>query len=95
MTAHITPRIGDLAVAEAKPDKLQKFLTTVHREAGHGAAKNCRSTLSGMMALAVRSGAIARNPIRDLERITQPKGKKGASAIALEELPGVESRIVV
>ncbi|MGG5753816.1 tyrosine-type recombinase/integrase [Zafaria sp. Z1313] len=93
VTAHITPRIGDLAVAEAKPDKLQKFLTTVHREAGHGAAKNCRSTLSGMMALAVRSGAIARNPIRDLERITQPKGKKGASAIALEELPGLMGKL--
>lgn len=93
VTAHITPRIGDLAIAEAKPDRLQKFLTTVHREAGHGAAKNCRSTLSGMMALAVRNGAVVRNPVRDLERITQPKGRKGSSAIAPEYLSGLMDKL--
>ena len=64
MTAHITPRLGDLTVAEAKPDRLQKFLNTVHKESGPGAAKNCRSTLSGMMALAVSNGAAPRNPDR-------------------------------
>ncbi|WP_286956688.1 phage integrase central domain-containing protein [Brevibacterium sp. UBA7493] len=80
VTAHITPRLGDLTVAEAKPDRLQKFLNTVHKESGPGAAKNCRSTLSGMMALAVGNGAAPRNPVRDIERISQPKGKRGSSA---------------
>lgn len=93
VTAHITPAIGDLAVAEAKPDRIQSFLATVHKESGHGAAKNCRSTLSGMMSLAVRNGAIVRNPVRDLERITQPKGRKGSAAIAPEDLPDLMSKL--
>lgn len=95
VTAHITPRLGDLTVAEAKPDRLQKFLNTVHKESGHGAAKNCRSTLSGMMALAVSNGAAPRNPVRDIERITQPKGKKGSSAIDPQDLPDLMAKLRV
>lgn len=93
VTAHITPRIGDLSVAEAKPDRLQKFLNAVHKESGHGAAKNCRSTLSGMMALAVGNGATPRNPVRDIERISKPKGRKGASAISPADLPELMAKL--
>lgn len=93
VTAHITPRLGDLTVAEAKPDRLQKFLNTVHKESGPGAAKNCRSTLSGMMALAVSNGAAPRNPVRDLERISRPKGKKGAVAIDPKDLPKLMAKL--
>lgn len=93
VTAHITPRIGDLSVAEAKPDRLQHFLTTVHKESGAGAAKNCRSTLSGMMGLAVKSGAATRNPVKDIERVAQHKGRRGASAISLEDLPDVMNKL--
>lgn len=40
------------------------------------------------MALAVRNGAVDRNPVRELERISHRTGKsKGSSAIPLEELP--------
>ncbi|GAA4705873.1 site-specific integrase [Kocuria gwangalliensis] len=94
VTAHIIPRLGDLTVAEAKPDRLQKFLNTVHKESGHGAAKNCRSTLSGMMALAVSNGAAPTNPVRDVERITQPKGKKGSSAIEPQDLPDLMAKLM-
>lgn len=93
VTAHITPRLGDLTVAEAKPDRLQKFLNTVHKESGPGAAKNCRSTLSGMMALAVGNGAAPRNPVRDIERISQPKGKRGSSAIEPKDLPDLMKKL--
>lgn len=84
--AHISKRIGDLTVAEAKPERLQKFLTTIEKENGPGAAKNCRSALSGMLGIAVRNGAIAHNPVRELERISN-RGKKGSSAIPLADLP--------
>ncbi|MEO7124169.1 MAG: tyrosine-type recombinase/integrase [Lacisediminihabitans sp.] len=88
VTAHIVPRIGDLTVAEARPERLQPFLNRVEKESGAGAAKNCRSTLSGMMALAVVNGATDRNPVRDLDRISHPKGKRrGSSAIPIDELP--------
>lgn len=34
VTAHITPKIGDLAVAEAKPERLQPFVNRVEKESG-------------------------------------------------------------
>lgn len=86
VNVHITKRIGDLTVAEARPERLQKFLTTVEKENGPGAAKNCRSALSGMLGIAVRNGAITHNPVRELERISS-RGKKGSSAIPLADLP--------
>lgn len=86
VNVHIAGRIGDLSVAEAKPERLQKFLTTMEKENGPGAAKNCRSALSGMLGLAVRNGAIAHNPVRELERISH-RAVKGSVAIPLAELP--------
>lgn len=94
VTAHITPRIGDLTVSEAKPERLQPFLNRVEQESGAGAAKNCRSTLSGMMTLAVVNGAIDKNPVRELERISSSKGKRrGSVAIPFEGLSVFLSKI--
>lgn len=88
VTAHIVPRIGDLTVAEAKPERLQPFLNRVEKENGAGAAKNCRSTLSGMMALAVINGAIDKNPVRELDRISRSGARRrGSAAIPLDRLP--------
>lgn len=92
VSAHIAPRIGDLTVAEARPERLQKFLNAIEKEAGPGAAKNCRSTLSGMLGLAVRNGALAHNPVRELERVTQRR-KKGSTAIPMDELPRFLDRV--
>lgn len=38
------------------------------------------------MSLAVRNGVISRNSVRDVERIAQPKGKKGAAAVSPGDL---------
>lgn len=92
VNVHITPSLGDLTISEAKAERLQAFLTRVEKDNGLTAAKNCRSALSGMMGLAVRNGAAAVNPVRDLERITHRK-KKGAKAIPLEELPAFIEKI--
>lgn len=93
VNAHIIPKIGDLTVGEAKPDRLQAFLNGVHKAAGPGAAKNCRSSLSGMMALAVSNGAAARNPVRDVERINHHKGRKGSTAVSAEALPDLVEKL--
>ncbi|WP_172145599.1 site-specific integrase [Bifidobacterium panos] len=81
--AHIKPDIGDLAVIEATPERLNKYLLSIAKEDGHGAAKNCRSVLSGMMALAVRNGALLHNPVAEVERIEKP-GKPGSEPIPPE-----------
>ncbi|MGW9020177.1 site-specific integrase [Leucobacter chromiiresistens] len=92
VNVHIGKGVGDLSVAEATPERLQRFLTRVERENGPGAAKNCRSALSGMMGLAVRNGALPRNPVRELERINHRK-KKGSEAIPLQDLPTFIERV--
>lgn len=83
--AHIKPDIGALTIREATPERLNNFLMTVAKEHGHGAAKNCRSVLSGMMAIAVRNGALQHNPVREVERIEKP-GKPGSIPIPPERL---------
>ncbi|NEN04647.1 site-specific integrase [Diaminobutyricibacter tongyongensis] len=94
VTAHIVPKIGDLALGEAKPARLQRFINGVERDSGSGAAKNCRSALSGMMSLAVINGAIEKNPVRELERISRPKGnRRAAKAIPLGELPSFLTKV--
>ena len=83
--AHVKPDIGQLTIREATPERLGRFLTTVNKEHGHGAAKNCRSVLSGMMALAVRNGALNHNPVADVEKIEKPH-KPGSKPIPPEKL---------
>lgn len=92
VSAHIVPKLGEMTALEATPERLQSFLTKVEKEHGPGAAKNCRSVLSGMLGMAVRNGAIQRNPVRELERITH-RTKKGSEAIPLAELPTFLERV--
>lgn len=83
----VKPRIGDVSVAEATPERLQRYLDAVRLEHGPGAAKAARAVLSGMMALATRSGAKAANPVRELAPIQKTKAKGGAQPIPLDDLP--------
>lgn len=83
----IKPRLGDIAIAEATPDRLQRFLDAVRLEHGPGAAKTARAVLSGMMGLATRSDAIRQNPVRELSPVGAKA--KGATAIPLEDLPAL------
>lgn len=87
----IVPRIGDLAIAEATPDRLQRFLDVVALENGPGAAKTARAVLSGMMGLAARSDAVRANPVRELT--TAESSRRGAVAIPLDELAGILERV--
>lgn len=83
----ILPRLGDVSIGEATPERLQRFLDTVRLENGPGAAKTARAVLSGMMGLATRSDAIRQNPVRELAPM---KAKaKGAQPVPLDELAGI------
>ncbi|MDR6868163.1 integrase [Microbacterium resistens] len=87
----ITPRIGDLSVAEATPERLQRFLDAVTAEHGHGTAKTARAVLSGMMGLAARSDAIQHNPVRELAPLERKA--EGATPIPLADLAGLLSKV--
>lgn len=81
--AIVKPRIGDLRISEASTGRLQRFFTTVAKEHGHGAAKGCRSVLSGMFAIAVRNDVLRSNPVIGVEGIAKP-ASTAATAIPLE-----------
>lgn len=81
----IVPKVGDLAVSEATPDRLQRLLAQIQVEHGPGEAKKARAVLSGMMGLAARSDAVKTNPVRELAPIEAKA--KGATAIPLDVMP--------
>jgi integrase len=89
--SQITPAIGDLSVAEATADRLQRYLDTVRLQHGPGTAKTTRAVLSGMMGLAARSDAVRHNPVRELAAV--PGKAQGATAIPLEELSPLLDRV--
>jgi integrase len=86
LTKIIKPLLGDLRISEATPARLQRFITTVAKENGPGAAKGCRSVLSGMFAMAVRNDAVRSNPVAAVEGIAKGPSR-ASSAIPLEEVP--------
>lgn len=88
----INADIGNLTIYEATPERLQLFLNSVQENNGNGSAKSVRSVLSGMMGLAVRSGALRHNPVAELDRL-QNKGKKGSDSIPLDKLGDFLERV--
>lgn len=82
---HIVPDVGGLTLAEATVSRMQKFVDRVASDHGVGAARTTRKVISGMFALAVRSGAVDRNPVREVEGITGPRSG-GAVALGANEV---------
>jgi integrase len=80
----ILPRIGEYAVMEATPERLQRFLDGVAADHGKASAKRARSVLSGMLGLATRSDALRHNPVRELSTIEAKA--KGARPVPLGDL---------
>jgi hypothetical protein len=64
----IVPRIGDLPIEEATAGRLQAFFSTVAKDRGPGAAKTCRSVLSGAFGMAVRHDVLRANPVAGTPR---------------------------
>lgn len=48
--------------------RLDEFVSAVLDRSGTGAAKACRSALSGLIGLAARDGAVPTKPVRDIGR---------------------------
>ena len=66
---HIKPAVGSLRIREATVTRLDRHIKTVSDRVGPATAKHCLSILSGAMSLAVRHGAAAHNPMRDVARV--------------------------
>ena len=82
---HIIPGIGALRLSEASVPRLDEFITSVSAHSGVGAAKACRSTLSGVMGYAARRGAVPTNPVRDIGRVRGSGGRVKARSLTVAE----------
>ena len=87
--------VGGLQIREATPMVLQRFIDGVVEAHGHGAAKTCKTVLSGMFKIAVKNGAINHNPVLELDSVKRPEDveEHKADAIPLDGLHTVFASI--
>ncbi|MEU6697688.1 tyrosine-type recombinase/integrase [Pseudonocardia sp. NPDC046786] len=65
---HIAAAVGELRVRDATVGRLDDFLMALRAHRSASVTQTAR-TLSGVLGHAVRDGALAQNPIRDVSRI--------------------------
>ena len=80
----VRPALGAVRLREVTVPRLDLFVQTVRGRSGVATAKVARTVLSGLLGLAVRHGAIASNPARDIGRIEGLRAK-APRALSLEE----------
>lgn len=68
----ILPPLGNLRIREATVGRIDKVLRAIAKDRPW-AAKGAKVVLSQMMALAVRHGALAINPVRETGRLRKPR----------------------
>ena len=74
LNGHVLPALGALRLQEVTTPLVDRFVTDGHEHVGPATGRTCRSIVSGVMALAVRHGAVPANPTRELERLSvQPR----------------------
>lgn len=66
---HVLPALGEVRLGEATTPLIDKVVGAIKADVSPATARTCRSVISGVLGLAVRYGAIAHNPVRDVERI--------------------------
>jgi integrase len=69
MDTHVLPGLGELRLREITVPRLDVFMQALRTRRGPATAKLARTVISGVLGLAVRHGAIATNPVRDIARI--------------------------
>jgi len=72
----VKSRVIGLRIAEFKPGRVDDIVQDINRTHSASTARNCRAILSGLCQLAVRHGAIDRNPVREASPIEAGKRRK-------------------
>lgn len=77
----ILPALGELRVRECTVGRIDGFLGAMERR-GYAAntRRKLRAIVSGVLQQTVLHEAISHNPVRDLERIEEPQGKRKSAA---------------
>lgn len=89
----VIPGLGELRLREVTVGRVGKLLVSVRENHGPMAAKRTRTVLNGMMTLAARHDAIRSNPVRDSGRITGVTTQKPATALELDQVHELRSKL--
>ena len=81
---HVLPAMGEVRLGEVSTPLVDKVVTSIKRKVSPATGKSCRSVISGVLGLAVRYGAIAHNPVREIERI-ESRPKRQPRALTAQE----------
>jgi integrase len=81
---HVLPAMGELRLAEVTTPLVDRVLETIRKKVSGTTAKTSRTVISGVMAAAVRQGAVMVNPVREVQDI-DARPKKPPRALTAEE----------
>ncbi len=89
---HVLPTFAELRLAEMSTPLIDRYLRGVKANTGAPTARTCRSVLSGVLGLAVRYGAIAHNPVREVEPI-EARPRRNPRALVDDEPAALVERL--
>lgn len=81
---HVLPALGELRLREVTTFRVDALLGTLRKRLSASSVKSVRSVVSGVMATAVRHGAVSLNPTREARRI-QGGPRRKPRALTAEE----------
>ncbi|MFC5137224.1 tyrosine-type recombinase/integrase [Actinomycetospora rhizophila] len=84
LDVHVLPALGELRLREVTVPRLDHFVQTVNLHKGPATTKLVRSVVSGALGLAVRHGAIASNPTREIAEVSGRR-RRAARALSADE----------
>lgn len=86
---YVVPKLGGLHLRECTVSRIDRFVKDA-TDQGSQTGHHCRTVLSSMLGLAVRHGALATNPIRDIAR-PRPKPAVVNRILTLDEIDSIRS----
>jgi integrase len=87
LTRTVLPALGALQLRECTVARLDAFLEALEPRYAASTRRTLRSIISGVLQIAVLHEALPANPVRELDRIEQPKGhaKKKPRGLTVDE----------
>lgn len=83
---HIRPSIGKLRVQEVTPVAINRTLESLHLAGKYDTARQAKNVLRQVMAMCVRYGATATNPVIHAAPVRKKRARKEVRTLSLEEV---------
>jgi integrase len=85
--------IAGIRVGEATPPRIDAAIRSMRRAHGEVMAVQSKTLLNGALHLAVMSGVLGSNPVRDVSPMRAKSETKGATALTADELRGLLTKL--